>query len=195
MPTKGNAGQRGLLHVGLRIAGEESVGRGKAASLEEARHVEMLRCLPCRPVHGGDEGAETEACELPRGLVRRHAGDHGYEPLRRLACDEVVDAGEEADGIVDGVDAREKGGDDARAGRGVERLSGQVVIDAVELGLAPAARMAVEAVGNGGAVIAVGREGVCDGFGLGPHAVDDDPVVIQKQHLHGHPKSRSWFEG
>ena len=46
----------------------------------------------------GGEAREAQALELPLGFLLRHPRYHGDEPLRRLAFDEAVDAGEEADG-------------------------------------------------------------------------------------------------
>ena len=63
----------------------------------------------------GEEGRETQALELPLGLLLRHTCHHGHEPLRRLAFDEAVDAGEESDRRVDGIDAVEKHSEDALA--------------------------------------------------------------------------------
>ena len=91
--------------------------RRDGAGLEDAAHVDVLGRLPRRAVDRGEEGREAEARELPLRLLLRHAGHHGDEALRRLRLDEGADAGEERDGVVDGVDAREKGADDARARR------------------------------------------------------------------------------
>ena len=120
------------------------------------------------------------------GLVVRHPRHHGDEPLRRLAFDEVMHAGEEADRRVDGVDPVEKRAQDALAGGLVQPLSQQVLVDAVEDEFPTAAGVAPEAVGDCGAIPGIRREGVGHGFHLGPHAVGDHAVVVEKQYLHVH---------
>ena len=88
---------------------------------------------------------------------------------------------------VDRVDAVEKRAEDALSRGLVERLPDQVLVNAVEDQFPAAPGMAPEAVGDSDAVLRVWREGVGQGLRLGPHAVGDDAVVVEKQHLDAHP--------
>ena len=97
-----------------------------------------------------------------------------------------MDAGEETDRRVDAVDAVEKRAQDMFAGGLVQRLSQQVLIDAVKDKLPAAAGVAPEAVGDRIPILGIGREGVGHGVHLGPHAVGDHAVIVEKQYLHVH---------
>ena len=97
-----------------------------------------------------------------------------------------MDAGEETDRRVDAVDAVEKRAQDMFAGGLVQRLSQQVLVDVVENQFPAAAGVAPEAVGDRIPILGIGREGVGHGVHLGPHAVGDHAVIVEKQYLHVH---------
>ena len=190
MPTKGTRAWAALAHVGLGIADEERGGRRDGAGAQDSLHVHMLGRLAGRPMNRRQKGRETEAPELPRGLVLRHPGHHDDRAPRRLGGNEGMDAGEEDDGGVDGVDMFEKARDNAPAVGLLQRLPHQVLVDMVEDHLPAAAGMALEAVGDGGAILRVGGKGVRHRRHLGSHAVGDHAVIVENQHPDVHrPRS------
>ena len=186
MPTKGMPASAASRMSAWEIADEKRVRRRDGAGLQESPHVDVLGRLARGAVNRGEERREAQALKLPLGLLLGHPRYHGDEPLRRLALDEALDAGEEADRRVDGVDVVEKRAENPLARVLIERLSDQILVDAVEDQFPAAPGVAPEAVGDAGTILGVGREGIGQGLRLGPHAVGDDAVVVEKQHLDGH---------